>query len=1239
MNLRRCHAIAIAASLLQISAAWLCGQTNQTLYSNSLQNAWGDESWATVNLSNSSPRLTGFTKSISVFCTAYGALQLTHTPSSTEFFSALTFWLNGGASGGQVLTVAGTLDGTEQTLYTLPPLAANTWQQFAIPLSALGVSNQPDFDGIWIWNDNGFTIPTFYVDDIVLLGGLPPLSPPPSTAVMSIYSNALVNGWQNWGWATLNYANTSPVYPGRTHSISVTIPSAYEGMQILHPDMSNAAYASISFWLNGGASGGQNLQIFGMLDTNGVENTWENAYHLSSPQANTWVQYSVPLSGLGVANIGNFTGFVIQDAGGMAEPTFYLDDIQLNGIPPLVASAGGNMTNCTGGSSTIGGNPTANGGSGGYSYSWTPSAGLSSTTVANPTASPAGTTTYTVIITDSSQDAAFDSMTFTVNPNDAATAGAGGNQAINAGGSTAGLGGVVGGGATAGIWTTSGSGTFAPNATTLNAIYDPSAADVAAGTVTLTLTTTGQLSPCGAATAQVVVTIMSTMMIYSNALVNGWANSSYGTSVNLSNTSRLYPGCTDSISATINSGYSAFQLGHNPMTNGGYDSISFWLNGGVSGGQILQMYGNLANGAQSGRFALNIPPANTWVQYSVPLSALGVANATNFTGFAIQDIAGTSEPAFYLDDIQLSSAAAPAVTQLAVNASQSIRRADARWFGINVAMWDGILDTPQSIASLGNMGARALRWPGGSDSDVYHWVDDQSDYNGYAWPTSQASFIQVITNLNAETMTTVNYGTGTPQEAAAWVAYCNAATTGAVHLGNDQYGINWQSSGFWAALRASAPLATDDGSNFLRISRTAPLGFKYWEIGNEVYGSWETDSNSPPNDPFTYAGRAVEYISLMKQVDPTIKIGVVVTPGANSYPHYTDNPAIDPVTAQVNFGWTPILLATLKSLGVTPDFAIHHRYAQNGGGESDAGLLQSSSGWAFDAANLRGMINDYMGANGTNIELICTENNSVSSNPGKQSVSLVNGLFKMDSLAQLMQTEFNGLFWWNLRNGGDSYGYNVSPSLYGWRLYGDYGVLEGTELYPTYYTTALMTNFVQVGDTVVGAASDWPLLPVYAARRQDGSLTVLTINKDPVNTLTGQLSVAGFNPGSEVAVYSYGIPQDDAAEYGAGSPDIAQSALCISSTTFNYPFPPYSATVMVFPPSAHLLPLAPNRAASQFVFQIQGQSGVTYVLESSTDLVDWTSVSTNTLTASILNITNTVVPSRPAEYWRVIWQP
>ena len=269
-------------------------------------------------------------------------------------------------------------------------------------------------------------------------------------------------------------------------------------------------------------------------------------------------------------------------------------------------------------------------------------------------------------------------------------------------------------------------------------------------------------------------------------------------------------------------------------------------------------------------------------------------------------------------------------------------------------------------------------------------------------------------------MTTVNYGTGITNEAAAWVAYVNATTTNPQSLGVDATGTNWQTAGYWAALRAAAPLGTDDGKNFLRISRPAPLGFKYWEIGNEVYGFWETDSNSVPHDPYTYALRARDYISLMKAVDPTIKIGVVVTPGEDSYANNTNHPAYNSRTRTYHNGWTPVLLATLTSLGVTPDFAIHHRYPQNPGGENDAGLLGSSTGWASDAANLRQKITDYVGSNGANIELLCTENNSVSSNPGKQSVSLVNGLFMADSLAQLMQTEFNGLFWWNFRNGGDN---------------------------------------------------------------------------------------------------------------------------------------------------------------------------------------------------------------------------
>src|SRR5258706_6179845 len=86
----------------------------------------------------------------------------------------------------------------------------------------------------------------------------------------------------------------------------------------------------------------------------------------------------------------------------------------------------------------------------------------------------------------------------TINP--AATASAGGNQTICSGSSTAGLGGTVGGSATGGTWSSSGTGTFSPNATTLNATYNPSPADITAGTETPTLSSPPPPLPCSPAT-------------------------------------------------------------------------------------------------------------------------------------------------------------------------------------------------------------------------------------------------------------------------------------------------------------------------------------------------------------------------------------------------------------------------------------------------------------------------------------------------------------------------------------------------------------------------------------------------------------------------------------------------------------------------------------------------------------------------------------------------------------------
>lgn len=78
-------------------------------------------------------------------------------------------------------------------------------------------------------------------------------------------------------------------------------------------------------------------------------------------------------------------------------------DLQANGGPDVVFCGGGG---------TIG--AAATGGAGGYSYLWSPATGLSSTTVATPTANPAVSTTYTVEVTDANGCVSIDTVEVTI---------------------------------------------------------------------------------------------------------------------------------------------------------------------------------------------------------------------------------------------------------------------------------------------------------------------------------------------------------------------------------------------------------------------------------------------------------------------------------------------------------------------------------------------------------------------------------------------------------------------------------------------------------------------------------------------------------------------------------------------------------------------------------------------------------------------------------------------------------
>jgi hypothetical protein len=246
---------------------------------------------------------------------------------------------------------------------------------------------------------------------------------------------------------------------------------------------------------------------------------------------------------------------------------------------------------------------------------------------------------------------------------------------------------------------------------------------------------------------------------------------------------------------------------------------------------------------------------------------------------------------------------------------------------------------------------------------------------------------------------------------------------------------------------------------------------------------------------------------------------------------------------------------------------ICHRYPVSlSGWENEASLLQSAAQWTVDAASVRRQLKTYFGAANTKVEVLCTENNSIGEKTGKQTTSLVNGLYLADSFGQLAQTEFNSFLWWNLRNGQD-HNSNNRPSLYGWRQYGDHGIMSGNDTrYPTFYTFKLLKYFARGGDSIVSASSSHKLLSIYAARRTDGTLALLVINKSPKATLQVDLSIAGFQPQSGRLVYSYGIPQDEAGRNGKGSPDIEQTTFAGAAADFSRPFLPYSATVLVLSP-------------------------------------------------------------------------
>lgn len=447
-------------------------------------------------------------------------------------------------------------------------------------------------------------------------------------------------------------------------------------------------------------------------------------------------------------------------------------------------------------------------------------------------------------------------------------------------------------------------------------------------------------------------------------------------------------------------------------------------------------------------------------------------------------------------------AAAAAPVAVTVNAYAGLSAMPETGLGLNHAIWDAELASNETADLLGAAGVRMLRYPGGSYADIYHW-ETHTAPGGYVAPgTDFDAFMAGARRTGAEPMIIANYGTASAAEAAGWVRYANV---------------------------------------------TKHYGAKYWTVGNENYGNghygadWEAD-NRPYKDPAYYANEVVAYSRAMKAVDPTIKVGAVLTMPGN-WP--------DAITASGDAGsWNQVVLSIA---GPEIDFADVHWYP---GGATAAESLARTEHVAPAMRLLREQIAKYAG---TSLQISMTEINvgvGQNTQPG--------ALFLADVYSGLLAEGVFTVDWWNAHNG-----IGTVSTVAGQTDYGDYGLLssgtctaDGSVCEPAfntpfapYFGLSMMDEFARPGDRFVKAGTNDPLVAAHAARRPNGDLAVLLLNKDPDNARDITLNYTGYVPAAGApTVYSY----------TNGGTSITQSADGNASART---LPPYSLTTLVLHPS------------------------------------------------------------------------
>jgi alpha-L-arabinofuranosidase len=206
------------------------------------------------------------------------------------------------------------------------------------------------------------------------------------------------------------------------------------------------------------------------------------------------------------------------------------------------------------------------------------------------------------------------------------------------------------------------------------------------------------------------------------------------------------------------------------------------------------------------------------------------------------------------------------VARIDVLMNRPVGRLDPLVFGsftehLGRCIYGGIFDEGSSLAgpsgfrtdvltAVRDLGATNVRWPGGNFVSGYHWTDGIGPAGSrprrpeLAWHSEESNrfgtdeFMAWCQIAGVEPVLCLNMGTGTLDEALAWVEYCNGT--------GDTY---------WANRRRAN-------------GHAEPYGVRFWGLGNEMYGEWQIGQRTATD----YVTTARQWAKALKWLDPGIRL-------------------------------------------------------------------------------------------------------------------------------------------------------------------------------------------------------------------------------------------------------------------------------------------------------------------------------------------------------------------------------